>query len=161
MKMTAHTDYALRMLIHLAVFRGRPCTVNDVAETFGLSRNHLLKVAYNLRKMGLLHASRGRSGGISLATPAGDINIGSVIRGMEEDFSVVECLQRDGGTCLISPACRLKAIAAEALEAYLRVFDSYTLADLVRNEAALAALLADGKSSPGASALPDWPDKRF
>ena len=103
----------------------------------------------------LLHAARGRSGGISLAIPAKDINIGSVIRRMEEDFSVVECLQRDGGTCLISPACRLKAIAAEALEAYLRVFDSYTLADLVRNEAALAALLGDGKSGPSARALPD------
>ena len=155
MRMTAHTDYALRMLIHLAVGRGRPCTVNDVAETFGLSRNHLLKVAYNLRKMGLVHAARGRSGGISLAIPAADINIGGVIRRMEEDFSVVECLQRDGGTCLISPACRLKAIAAEALEAYLRVFDSYTLADLVRNEAALAALLGDSISGPSARALPD------
>ena len=155
MRMTAHTDYALRMLINLAISRERSCTVNDVAETFGLSRNHLLKVAYNLRKMGLVHAVRGRSGGISLAIPAADINIGSIIRRMEEDFSVVECLQRDGGTCLISPACRLKAIAAEALEAYLRVFDRYTLADLVRNEAALAALLGDGISGPSVRALPD------
>lgn len=146
MRMTSHTDYALRMLIHLAVRKGRPCTVNDVAETFHLSRDHLLKVASNLRKLGLVHAARGRSGGISLAVPAAEINIGSVTRSMEADFSVVECLQSDGGACLISPACRLKAIAAEALEAYLRVFDSYTLADLVRNQAALATLLGDGKS---------------
>lgn len=155
MRMTAHTDYALRMLIHLALCKERSCTVNDVAETFGLSRNHLLKVAYNLRKMGLVHAARGRSGGISLAAAATDINIGGVIRRMEEDFSVVECLQRDGGTCLISPACRLKSIAAEALEAYLGVFDRYTLADLVRNEAALIVLLGHGGKGAGGRSLAD------
>ena len=141
MRMTSHTDYALRMLIHLAVGNGRPCTVNDVAETFSLSRNHLLKVAARLRKSGLIEATRGRSGGIRLAIVPADINLGSVIRRMEEDFALVECLQEDGGACLISPSCRLKTVVKEALEAWLTVFDQYTLADLVRNERALHALL--------------------
>ena len=98
-------------------------------------------MAARLRKSGLIEATRGRSGGIRLAIVPADIKLGSVIRRMEEDFALVECLQEDGGACLISPSCRLKTVVNEALEAWLAVFDKYTLADLVRNERALYALL--------------------
>lgn len=142
MRMTLHTDYALRMLIYLAMRDGRPCTVNDVAQGYGISRNHLLKVALGLARMGLVKTTRGRSGGLSLARRPGEINLGAVIRGMEEDFAVVECLQAGGGACAISPTCRLKGIVSEALEAYLAVFDRHTLADLSHNGGELATLLA-------------------
>ncbi|MEP9373824.1 Rrf2 family transcriptional regulator [Mesorhizobium sp. KR1-2] len=141
MRMTSHTDYALRMLIYLAVRPDVPCTVSDVAEAYGLSRNHLLKVAHNLSKMGLVATARGRSGGIALALPPEEINLGRLVRRMEDDFALVECLKAEGGHCRITPACRLKGVVREALDAYLAVFDRYTLADLVENADALAPLL--------------------
>lgn len=139
--MTFHTDYALRMLIYAALRPDGVCTVNDVAVAYGLSRNHLLKVALTLRKLGFIETIRGRSGGIRIAMAPEQINIGALVRSTEEDFSLVECMQGAGGVCAISPACRLRGVFAEALTAYLTVLDKYTLADIVRNRAVLKPLL--------------------
>lgn len=141
MRMTQHTDYALRMLIYLATRSGDACTVSDVADAYGLSRNHLLKVALNLKNMGLVETTRGRAGGIALACPPERINLGRLVRRMEDDFALVECLKTDGGHCVITPACRLKDVVREALDAYLAVFDKYSLADLTANMDILARLL--------------------
>lgn len=141
MRMTLHTDYALRMLICLATGSDSQSTVNDIARTYGLSRNHLLKVALNLKNMGLVSTSRGRAGGVRLALPPDRINIGKLVRGLEDDFAVVECMRADGGACVIAPACRLKSVVREALNAYLAVFDKYSLADLVVNGEAIRLLL--------------------
>lgn len=141
MRMTLHTDYALRMLTYVATRPDCACTVNDVAEAYGLSRNHLLKVAQTLREHGFIETIRGRSGGIRLERTAESIGIGALVRLIEEDFSVVECLQARGGGCVISPCCTLKGMFSEALGAYLGVLDKYTLADVVRNRAQLGFLL--------------------
>jgi len=141
MRMALRTDYSLRMLIYVALRPGRACTVEEIARAHGLSRNHLLKVALALRQHGFLATARGRSGGVRLQKPPREINIGAVIRLMEEDLSLVECLGGEG-TCVISPGCRLKGVIAEALDAYLNVLGKYTLADIVRNRAALLPLLS-------------------
>lgn len=141
MRMTQHTDYALRMLIYLASRPDRVCTVSDVATAYRLSRNHLLKVALRLRRMGVIVTMRGRSGGIRLAREPHQINLGELVRWTEEDFSLVECMQGGGGACVISPVCRVKGIFQEALQAYLAVLDRYTLADAVRGPIGLRELL--------------------
>lgn len=141
MRMTQHTDYALRMLIYLASRPDRACTVSDVADAYRLSRNHLLKVALRLRHMGVIATMRGRSGGIRLAKQPHEINLGALVRWTEEDFSLVECMQDRGGACVISPVCRVKGIFHEALQAYLAVLDRYTLADATRNPMGLRQLL--------------------
>ena len=151
MKLTLHTDYALRMLIFLAVHEGRPSTVSDVASTYGLSRNHLLKVALNLGRLGYVKTTRGRAGGVALAMAPKNINIGAVVRAMEEDFALVECLRPEGGSCIITPACRLKGIVRKATDAFLEVFDAHTLGDLTGNSALLKELLAlSGNSAQAA-----------
>lgn len=139
--MTLHTDYALRMLIYLATRRAGACTVNDVAGAYGLSRNHLLKVAQTLRDLGLVETTRGRAGGIRLARAPREIGIGALVRATEEEFSLAECMQAGGRACAISPACRLKGMLHEALGAFLSVLDKYTLADIVRDRASLGPLL--------------------
>ncbi|WP_337184200.1 Rrf2 family transcriptional regulator [Shinella sp.] len=141
MRMTLHTDYALRMLIYVATRPDRTCTVNDVAEAYGLSRNHLLKVAQTLRGLGLVETTRGRAGGIRLARPPQEIAVGALVRATEEEFTLAECMQAGGRACAISPSCRLKGMLHEALGAFLAVLDKYTLADIVRNRAALGPLL--------------------
>lgn len=142
MRMTLHTDYALRMLIYMAARSNPVCTVNDVAEAYGLSRNHLLKVAQTLRDIGLVETTRGRAGGIRLAKAPETIGVGALVRATEAEFSLAECMQAQGDTCCaISPACRLKGMLHEALAAFLAVLDKYTLADIVRNRATLGPLL--------------------
>ena len=141
MRMTLHTDYALRMLIYVATRPDKMCTVNEVALAYDLSRNHLLKVAQTLRDLGHVETTRGRSGGIRLAKAPEEIAVGTLVRATEEDFSLAECMQAGGRACAISPACRLKGMLHEALGAFLTVLDKYTLADIVVNHAALGPLL--------------------
>jgi Rrf2 family nitric oxide-sensitive transcriptional repressor len=147
MRMTLHTDYSLRMLAYAATRLDGACTVNDVAEAYGLSRNHLLKVAQTLRKLGFIETTRGRAGGIRMAMAPDQINIGALVRATEEDFSLVECMQAQGGGCVISPVCKLRGMLSEALTAYLAVLDKYTLADIVRNGSELSLLLGIGSKA--------------
>jgi Rrf2 family nitric oxide-sensitive transcriptional repressor len=151
MRMTLQTDYALRMLIYLAIHDPGPSTVNDVAESYGISRNHLLKVALKLRNLGLVDTARGRSGGIRLGLAPEKVNVGSVVRALGDDFPVVECMKAGGGGCVLSPICKLKGVVREALGAYLSVFDKYTLADLVANREELAAMLGAFRLAGGST----------
>lgn len=141
MRLTYQTDYALRLLMYLAVHRDRPTKVADVAESYGISRNHLLKVALRLGKLGYISTLRGRSGGISLALEPAGINLGDVVRQMEGSPALVECMGRDGGSCILSRVCGLKSVVGKAYEAFLSVFDSYSLADITSNPAELIDLL--------------------
>ncbi|MBX3531353.1 MAG: Rrf2 family transcriptional regulator [Rhizobiaceae bacterium] len=156
MRLTLQTDYALRMLMYLAVHRGRPCRVTDVAADFGISRNHLLKVALKLGRLGYLATARGRTGGIALARAPADINLGDVVRQMEDVFDLTECM-RSNGSCAITPACRLKGVVGRALDAFLSVFDGVTLADIVANGSELRTLLELNRPSGKSVALEPAP----
>ena len=70
MRLTIHTDYALRMLIVLAVREGTVVSVGEIADSFGISRHHLIKVAQHLRSGGYVETTRGNGGGLRLAQPA-------------------------------------------------------------------------------------------
>ncbi|MCR6645208.1 MAG: Rrf2 family transcriptional regulator [Terricaulis sp.] len=136
MHLTRHTDYALRMLIHLAANDKKLCSISEISHAFGISQNHLMKVASGLGRAGYVQPARGRAGGLRLARPAAEINVGEVVRFTEEGFELADCAH-----CVIAPACGLTGALAEALRAFMRVLDGYTLADLARRRSALRNLL--------------------
>ena len=133
MRLNLQSDYALRLLTHLAIHHDRLVTVAEVANRFRISQNHLMKVAHLLGRAGFIETVRGRSGGLRLAGDAATIRVGDVVRQMEGDIHLVECFAAESDGCLISGACRLKGVLHEALEAFLAVLDRYTLADLSVN----------------------------
>ena len=133
MRLNLQSDYALRLLTHLAIHRDRLVTVAEVASRFRISQNHLMKVAHLLGRAGFIETVRGRSGGLRLAGDPATIRVGDVVRQMEGDIHLVECFAAESDSCLISGACRLKGVLHEALEAFLAVLDRYTLADLSVN----------------------------
>lgn len=139
MRLTMFTDYALRTLILAASIRDRNVTIEEAASVYGISAPHLKKVVRTLTQAGFLEAHRGRSGGFRLAAPAETINLGEIVRTTETDFALFECLGKDN-RCVITPACRLKGIANEARMALLAVFDRYSLADLILDDAVFGAL---------------------
>lgn len=126
MKLKSYTDYALRVLMHLAARPDRLASISEIARTYRISHNHLMKVVHDLRKEGFLDAVRGRSGGVKLARPARQISVGDVVRHTEGTFDLVDC-----GSCVIAPACALTAALHEARRAFMTVLDSYSLEDLV------------------------------
>jgi Rrf2 family transcriptional regulator, nitric oxide-sensitive transcriptional repressor len=141
MQLTQYTDYALRTLIALGLDPGRKLTVADVATAYGISRNHLVKVAARLAEAGYVETTRGKGGGMRLARPPGDIRLGAVVRDMEAELGVVECLTEGGGHCVLSQACRLKSLLHDATGAFLYTLDRYTLEDLLRQPQPVARLL--------------------
>lgn len=136
MRLTLHTDYALRLLMLLALDPDESHTVEDVAGRYGISRNHMNKVVQTLAQSGFVESMRGRGGGVRLARAPSDINIGAVVRATEDNFDIVECFHAAKNTCVATPACGMRHPLQEALAAFLEVLDRYTLADLMRSPAA-------------------------
>lgn len=147
MRLTLYTDYALRLLMYLGTHPDQLCTIQQIAEAYGISRNHLMKVAHQLGVTGSVETLRGRGGGLRLAKPPAEIGVGDVVRATEDDFRLVECFDRDRNSCVITRACRLRGLLSEALEAYLEVLDRYSLEDLISDQPALLELLGESDES--------------
>ncbi|WP_227935094.1 Rrf2 family transcriptional regulator [Alkalihalobacillus deserti] len=148
MRLTIYTDYSLRVLIYLSTLSENEKTnIKEIATAYGISKNHLMKVIFQLGKLGLIETTRGRNGGIRLALEPNEINIGSVVRHTEDDLNIVECFNPEQNTCAISPVCKLKGVLDQALKAYLEVLDHYTLADLTKNQSLLKQLLQQNNST--------------
>jgi Rrf2 family nitric oxide-sensitive transcriptional repressor len=132
MRLTLHTDHALRMLMLLAIEPDALHTIEEIARRYGISRNHLMKIAQTLVQTGFIESLRGRGGGLRLARAAESINLGALVRATEGSFALVECFDREHNTCLIISACGLRGPLEEALQAFLAVLDRYSLDDLVK-----------------------------
>jgi Rrf2 family nitric oxide-sensitive transcriptional repressor len=141
MKLTNFTDYSLRTLIYLASSDKELCTAREISECFNISWNHTVRVVHGLSKNGYVIGKKGKGGGITLAKNINEIIIGKVVRDVETNFNIVECLEPKNNNCIISPACILKNVILNARQAFLNELDKYTLLDIVKNKAALKRLI--------------------
>jgi Rrf2 family nitric oxide-sensitive transcriptional repressor len=142
MRLTVYTDYSLRLLMYLAVKDDGLATISEIAKSYGISKNHLMKVAYQLGVAGYVETVRGRGGGLRLAKPVEAIGLGDVVRRTEPDMALVQCFQPVEAPCAIRPACVLRRALERAGSAFLDVLDGYSLADLVKPRAPLRSLLS-------------------
>jgi Rrf2 family nitric oxide-sensitive transcriptional repressor len=140
MRFTVFTDYAFRVLMYLALDPEHRATIHDIAEGYGVSKNHLMKVVNFLTRSGLVTASRGPHGGLELAWPADEIMVGEVVRLTEDNLQLVECFGPDD-QCAITSACALKPILGESLQAFFGVLDKYSIQDLIKRRTQLKRLL--------------------
>jgi Rrf2 family nitric oxide-sensitive transcriptional repressor len=131
MNITRFTDYSLRVLIYLSLNNEELVTIKEIAEAYGVSKNHLMKVVQELSLKGYLHSTRGKYGGIKLGREPSAINVGELVRMIEQDSPFLECFSEDN-QCVITAACQLKFVFAEAMESFFKSLERYTLADLVQ-----------------------------
>lgn len=141
MKLTAFTDYSLRVLMYLAADTARRATISEIAGSFGISQNHLVKVVHFLGRRGWIETVRGKGGGLQLAMPPQQVNVGKVVRDTEGTALPAECFSDEGGNCSIDGCCHLKGVLGEAVRAFYAVLDHYTLEDISRNRQALSKVL--------------------
>ena len=146
MRLTIHTDFALRVLIHVGLNDGKLATINDIAQSFGISKAHLMKVVNDLSQKGYLDTVRGRGGGIRLMRAPREINIGQVVRDTEDQLDVIGCLEHKG-YCPIERVCVLRRALRSATDAFLAVLDAYILADLIKPQRTLSSILLDLRAS--------------
>lgn len=129
MQLSLHTDYALRVLMTLAA-DDQHLSVDDIAQRFQISRNHLAKVVQRLQAEGLVETFRGRGGGMRLARPADTITVGEVVRRFENLDAFVSCFAAGSG-CVINGVCGLKPLLSEAIEGFLAKLDQHRISELI------------------------------
>lgn len=140
MRHTSHADFALRVLLYLRVAPGRQGSVPEIAAAHDISRNHLVKVVQRLAGAELVTTARGRGGGVRLVRDPATITVGQVMRAMENDFAVVECLG-PARYCRVAGVCGARNVFAQALDAYFAVLDDATLEDIAANDQGLRGAL--------------------
>ena len=140
MRLTTMTDYALRLLIYLGMNPQRLCTTSEIAQAYGISDAHLTKITHQLGLGGWISTVRGKGGGMRLARAPEEIRLGELVRAVEPDFALVECLGGDNA-CRLTGYCRLTSILGEALDDFLARLDRHSLADLLGPAAPAAARL--------------------
>ncbi len=133
MQITSYTDYALRVLLYLAMSPNKQANITEIADFYNISRNHLVKIVHQLGGKGFVKTTRGKGGGLALQRPPEMIRIGDVVRSMEKHFNWVECFDPAQQSCRLLPGCGLKHLLAQAGNAYLKVLDATTLADVLQN----------------------------
>lgn len=141
MQLTIFTDYGLRTLMYVAAYPERRYSVREVAEHYGISRNHLVKVVHHLALRGYLDSSKGKGGGIQLAKAPETLRIGDVVRDLEPNMQMAECFNRETNSCRISSNCQLKHYLMEATNAFIATLNRYTLADAVQDKSLFSALI--------------------
>lgn len=134
MQLTTFTDYGLRSLIFLTTQPGRQSSVREIAEYFGISRNHLVKIVHRLSQLGYIASSKGKGGGIRLARDAEEIRIGDVVQQLEPNMELVECFNRETNTCRVVDSCHLRHYLFEANSAFIATLNRYTLADTIKDK---------------------------
>ncbi len=156
MRLTVYSDYALRLLMYLALKDDELATTSEIATSFGISRNHLMKVAYELGAAGYIETVRGRGGGLRLAKAVESIRLGDVVRRTEPDMALVTCFKPIEAPCAIRRCCVLRDALERAYIAFIEVLDGYSLADLVRPRSRMRTMLsiAPISNASGASHAP-------
>ncbi len=148
MRLTSFTDYSLRVLIYAASYPDRLVTITELAEVYGISRNHLMKIVHHLAQRGYIETVRGKGGGLRLAKSPQSLSVGELVRSCESGDTLVECFSEQSNQCRIQPACRLQGIFRDALQGFYRVLDDYTLADLLAQDQAQLLQLLDEPATP-------------
>lgn len=133
MQLTIFTDYGLRSLMFLAAQPDRLCSVREIAEHYGISRNHLVKVVHRLAQLGYITSSKGKGGGIKLACDANKLKLGELVRKLEPNMQIVECFDQKTNTCKVISACRLKHFLHDANQAFVDTLNQHSLADAVKD----------------------------
>ena len=152
MRLTAMTDYALRLLLHVAQHPDRLCTIAEVARAYAIAEAHLMKVTHRLALGGWLETVRGKGGGMRLARAPKDIPLGAVVRCMEADFALVECLDAGAAhapsSCLLQGCCGLTGVLEGALQRFMQHLDAHCLADVMPGAPQPVRLLRPAPSAP-------------
>lgn len=135
MRLTLHTDYALRVLVHVGLRGGELVTINEIAECYAISKNHLTKVVHQLGRSGFLETVRGKYGGVRLLANPETVRLGELIRVVEDDFALARCMKdQDDGACRLTAGCLAQKAFRKGLDAFFAALDDYTLADMIEAE---------------------------
>ncbi len=130
MRITARVDYAVRAAVELAAAAPGALTAERIATAQGIPARFLQAILRDLQGARLVSSQRGRDGGYRLALPADQVSIARVMR-IEQGFLAEVHGERPEDVHYPGPANALGTVWVAAREAYRRVLEQVTLADVV------------------------------
>ena len=132
MRLTTRSRYGTRMILDIAMHcTAGPVRISDIASRQGLSTKYLEKLIRELKRAGFIASKRGPGGGHSLAIPPEDISVGDVVRSLEGEAGLVECLENDG-LCQRIEQCPTREVWVKASKAMYAALDEISIADLLK-----------------------------
>lgn len=130
LRITRHTDYAVRALIYLAGREeGEVAFISDISANQDLPKSYLSKILQDLRRAGIVNSKRGASGGFTLAGSASLITLRDIIEAIEGPINLNICLARKGN-CNRDEICPTHPVWREAQDTLLEVLGGKTLESL-------------------------------
>ncbi len=144
MKLSTYSDYSCRVIMYLSCRPKITSQVKEIADAYGISRDHVAKIVHNLGKLGYLSNTKGKGGGVLLAKQPREIFLGDFLKATEPRDQFVECMNPMHNKCAISQPCRLKKALAAAVNRFFKDLNSISFADLTRNDGDLLSILASG-----------------
>jgi len=132
-RITARVDYAVRAALELAAAAPGALTCDAIATSQGIPSRFLQAILGDLQHARLVTSQRGREGGYRLALPAEEVSIARVMR-VEQGFLAEVHGQRPEDVEYPGTAGPLASVWVAAREAYRRVLEEVTLADVVANK---------------------------
>ena len=132
--LSQQSRYALKALIYLANRRSeKPLSSTEIAGGANVPRKFLEAILLDLKLAGLVHSTRGKSGGYVLAREPGQITFGEIIRVTDGPLALIHCASkkfyRRCLDCVDEQACSLRRVMIEARAQLSAVLDHRTLAD--------------------------------
>jgi Rrf2 family protein len=132
-RINARVDYAVRAVVELAAVAPDSMTADAIATAQGIPSRFLQAILTDLQRARLVTSQRGRDGGYRLALPASEISIARVMR-IEQGFLAEVHGQRPEDVRYPGAATDLAQVWVAAREAYRRVLEGVTVADVVSGE---------------------------
>ncbi len=143
MRVSSRAHYGLRMMTEFAKAHpdGRRLSLTEVARIEGLPLAYLEQLAAQLRRGGLVEATRGAHGGYTLARPPAEISVLDVVTSVEGEVAPVECVAHayEPGSCVREGDCASRSLWQRLKVSIDAVLSGTSLADLVADHALVSA----------------------
>jgi len=130
MQITRASDYAVRVMIHLAGLPpGSRVRHPELSRATDVSGHFLSKVLQQLVRSRLVQSRRGAGGGFELAVPAATVSLLDVVEAIEGPVQLNQCIA-EGPSCDRKSWCPAHQVWAEAQAAIANILGAASMASL-------------------------------
>jgi len=129
------TEYALRVIVHLATLEGKPATIQQISSATKVPAGYLAKVLQSLARAGFISSQRGLHGGSVLARPVDKINVFEVIQSVSPMARIETC------------PLGIKSHGNKLCALHQRLDDALGMVEKALKESTMADILADKRDS--------------
>jgi Rrf2 family protein len=143
-QITRQADYAIRTILYLSNAGAvQPVATRQIAKEQNIPPSFLAKIVSQLSLVGLLHTSRGATGGVMLSRTPDRISLLEVIEAIDGPIMINECVG-ERGTCGMCQTCPMHPVFCEVREVLVSKLKEFTFEKIIKKfEEEETATLAD------------------